>query len=132
MTMNESNVFKLDVISNSKYRTDRKHKKTQKNSSIVSQKNYLKMQTFRNSNWIKLWPHTNNTYNTILQLLLKFHSFEKTSDNWKPYKIDEKCFLFHVKSSFCSQDIYIVVLTIRSCRKRLDKKAKDNFKIYGI
>ena len=25
--------------------------------------------------------------------------------HWKPLKNDEKCFLFHLKSSFCSQDI---------------------------
>ena len=25
--------------------------------------------------------------------------------NWKPFKNDEKCFLFHLKSSFRSQDI---------------------------
>ena len=25
--------------------------------------------------------------------------------NRKPFKIGEKCFLFHLKSSFCSQDI---------------------------
>ena len=24
---------------------------------------------------------------------------------WKAFKSDEKCFLFHLKSSFCSQDI---------------------------
>ena len=24
---------------------------------------------------------------------------------WKPFKNDEKCFLFYLKSSFCSQDI---------------------------
>ena len=31
--------------------------------------------------------------------------------------IDEKWFLFHLKSSFCSQDIYIFVLTFCSCRE---------------
>ena len=31
-----------------------------------------------------------------------------------PFKNDEKCFLFHVKSSFCSQDIYIFILTFLS------------------
>ena len=35
----------------------------------------------------------------------------------KPYKNDEKCFLFHFQSSFPSQDIYIFVLIISSCRK---------------
>ena len=35
---------------------------------------------------------------------LKAHS-ETTLSNWKPFKNDEKCFLFHLKSYFCSQDI---------------------------
>ena len=26
-------------------------------------------------------------------------------DSLKPFKNDEECFLFHIKSSFCSQDI---------------------------
>ena len=26
---------------------------------------------------------------------------------WKSFKNDEKCFLFHLKSSFCSQDIQV-------------------------
>ena len=30
---------------------------------------------------------------------------EKIFDNWKPFKNDEKCFLFHLKSSFCAKDI---------------------------
>ena len=30
---------------------------------------------------------------------------ETIFDNWKPFKNDEKCFLFHLKSSFRSQDI---------------------------
>ena len=37
--------------------------------------------------------------------------------NWKPSKNDEKCFLFHLKSSFCSQDILVFVLTFWSCMK---------------
>ena len=36
---------------------------------------------------------------------------------WKPFKSDEKCFLFRLKSSFCSQDFEIFVLTFWSCRK---------------
>ena len=35
----------------------------------------------------------------------------------KPFKNDEKCFLFHLKSSFCSQDNYIFVLTFWSCSR---------------
>ena len=36
---------------------------------------------------------------------------------WKDFKNDEKCFLFHPRNSFCSQDIWILVLTFWSCRK---------------
>ena len=35
----------------------------------------------------------------------------------KPFKNDEKCFLFHLKSSLRSQDIYVFVTTFWSCRK---------------
>ena len=45
--------------------------------------------------------------NKILELrsseFLKLYS--QAWDNWKPFKNDEKCFLFHLKSSFRSQDI---------------------------
>ena len=58
---------------------------------------------------------------------LKLH-FHKT----KPFKNDENCFLFHLKSSFCSQDISIFALTFWSCRKRLDEKGVVSFKIYDV
>ena len=34
-------------------------------------------------------------------------------------KAHEKCFLFHLKSSFCSQDIYIFVFTFWLCRNNV-------------
>ena len=37
--------------------------------------------------------------------------------DWKPFKNDGKCFLFHLKSSFRSQDIKVFVTTFWSCRK---------------
>ena len=37
--------------------------------------------------------------------------------DWKPFKNDEKCFLFQLKSSFCSQDIYDFVTTFWSYRR---------------
>ena len=37
--------------------------------------------------------------------------------DWKPFKNDEKCFLFHLENSICSQDIYVFVMTFWSCRK---------------
>ena len=36
---------------------------------------------------------------------------------WKPFKNDEKWFLFHLKSSLRSQDISIFVLSFWQCRK---------------
>ena len=36
---------------------------------------------------------------------------------WNSFKIDEKCFLFHLKSSFRSQDISVFVMTFWSRRK---------------
>ena len=55
---------------------------------------------------------------------------EVTSNNWKPFKNDEQCFLFHCKRRFRSWDIYIFVLSFWLCKKRLDKKG--NFKIYDV
>ena len=37
--------------------------------------------------------------------------------NWKPLKNEEKCFLFHLKRSVHSQDIYFFVMTFWSCSK---------------
>ena len=42
---------------------------------------------------------------------------KKCSENIQPFKNDEKCFLFHLKSSFRSQDIVVFLLTLWSCRK---------------
>ena len=52
---------------------------------------------------------------------------------WKPFKDCEKCFLFHLESSFRSEDIQIFIFTFWSCRKkRLDWKDKVIFKIYDV
>ena len=42
---------------------------------------------------------------------------ETIFSNWKSFKNDEKWFLFHDKSSFRFQDIYVFVLTLWSCIK---------------
>ena len=48
---------------------------------------------------------------------------------WKPFKNDEKCFLFHFESSFQSQHIKIFVLNFWSCRKNdLIRKIRLNSK----
>ena len=51
---------------------------------------------------------------------------ETIFDNWKTFRSDKKCFLFHLKSSLCSQDIWIFLLTFWPCRKKV------NLKIYYI
>ena len=49
---------------------------------------------------------------------LKVHSqVWENFGNWNSFKNDEKCFSFHLKSSFHSQDIYIFVMTFWPCRK---------------
>ena len=37
--------------------------------------------------------------------------FETILGNWNLFKNDEKCFLFHLKSSFRFQDIYVFIMT---------------------
>ena len=61
----------------------------------------------------KISLHLNNT------LKVRLSSFKNVFYliQWKPFKSHEKYFLFHFKSSFCSQDIYIFVLTFCSYRK---------------
>ena len=54
-------------------------------------------------------------------LVQEAHRFEIIFDNWKPFKSDEKSFLFHPESSFCSH-----------ITKRLGKKNKVNFKFYEV
>ena len=47
--------------------------------------------------------------------------------NWKPFKNVEKFFLFHLKSSFCSQDIEVFVLTFgggETIPRTFSKKSK--------
>ena len=48
----------------------------------------------------------------------------------KSFKVDEKCYLFYVKSSFCSQDIYIFLLTFGYVEKRLVKNSMVNSRMY--
>ena len=44
---------------------------------------------------------------------------------WNPFKDDENCFLFHLKRSFRSQDVYVFVMIFWSCRKnRLIRKIR--------
>ena len=46
-----------------------------------------------------------------------------------PCKNDEKCFLFYLKSSFCSQDIQMIVLTFGHVETALISKIRSTLKI---
>ena len=52
--------------------------------------------------------------NSLKSRTLTFQKFFFNFLQWKPFKNDEKCFLFHLKSSFRSQDIWVFVLTFWS------------------
>ena len=47
--------------------------------------------------------------------------------NWKPFKNDEKFFLFHLKIFSWSQDIWTIVLTFWSCREMAGSKRLGYF-----
>ena len=70
--------------------------------------------------WTQSYREIFQIYNSVT---LKSNSQKKSSKKlsyllyWKSFENDEKCFLFHLKSSFCSQDIYVFVTTFWSCRK---------------
>ena len=55
--------------------------------------------------------------NILVMFLRCILRSETIFGSWKLFKNDEKGFLFHVNSSFCSQDIQVFVLTFWSCRK---------------
>ena len=52
--------------------------------------------------------------------------------NWKPFKNDEKCFLFNLKSSFRSQDIKFLSWLFGLVEKQLDEKNKIYFKTCDV
>ena len=53
--------------------------------------------------------------------------------HWKPFKSDEKCILFHLKSCFRSQYIWFYIIIFWSCRKNcFDQKDKNNFKNHDV
>ena len=55
---------------------------------------------------LNIVPKQNRALNIQATQHLKAHCKAWDNfDNWKHFKNDEKCFLLHLKSSFCSQDI---------------------------
>ena len=57
---------------------------------------------------------------------------ETVFGNWKLFKNDEKCFLFHLKNSISSQDISIFIWLFGHVAKRFDWKDNFNFKFYDV
>ena len=72
---------------------------------------------------------TKNKYFTgrVCYFISNFYFFTK----WYPFKNYEKCFLFHLKSSFCSWDIQVFVIFSLSTLSRF-KKANGSGIIYGV
>ena len=56
-------------------------------------------------------------YIVVLNVEGALSGLREFSCNWKPFKNDEKCFLFYLKSSFRSQDISVFVISFWSCIK---------------
>ena len=56
-------------------------------------------------------------YIVVLNVKGALSGLREFSGNWKPFKNDEKCFLFYLKSSFRSQDISVFVINFWSCIK---------------
>ena len=52
--------------------------------------------------------------------------------NESPLKMMKNAFLFHLKSFFRSQDVYVFALTFWSCSKEPWLKDKVNFKFYDV
>ena len=71
-------------------------------------------QIFQSSKKLQLRLENSNILVMFLRCTLRS---ETIFGSWKLFKNDEKGFLFHVNSSFCSQDIQVFVLTFWSCSK---------------
>ena len=57
---------------------------------------------------------------------------EAISDNWKPFKNFEKCFLFHVKGFFVCKVFTFLSWLFGHIWKCLDKKSKSDFKVCDV
>ena len=71
-------------------------------------------QIFQSSKKLQLRLENSNILVMFLRCTLRS---ETIFGSWKLFKNDEKGFLFHVNSSFCSQDMQVFALTFWSCSK---------------
>ena len=54
------------------------------------------------------------------------------STKWKPFKTYEKCFLFHLKSSFCSWDFWDLIFLSLTFHTFQIKKGKWKWNNFGV
>ena len=94
MTVNYLNfVFRIEVKTKSKYR-------------IL---NFV-FQFIKNTKWYfgytdLHWWHNSTFMCRVIRSKRCFYRFHRNIRNLKPFKSDEKCFLFNLKSSYCSKYI---------------------------
>ena len=87
------------------------------NHILLIFKNYLYQARENILNYVNYLLYISLNYINYIYIYRQTVRSKKIFDNWKPFKIDEKCFSFHLESSFRSQDIQIFVLTFWSRRK---------------
>ena len=77
--------------------------------------------------------YSNKLVFQVVYRLLRLSQVWYNFCNWKCFKKDEKCFLFHLKSSLKVLEIFnFLSWLFGHVEKRLDQKHEDNFKIYGV
>ena len=93
---------------------------------IIVMENHLSWYIYISSSPLFCFPSTGYV-KTLFEILIRHNSSTKLNNkksfhaaniHWKTFKNGEKCFLFHLKSSFRSQDIYVFVMTFWSCMKK--------------
>ena len=67
--------------------------------------------------WETCFSLVNVLFNEIQSRTLTFQKNLCYLLHWKPFKNDEKCFSFHFKSSFRSQNIEVFLMTFCACKK---------------
>ena len=87
------------------------------NHILLIFKNYLYQARENILNYVNYLLYISLNYINYIYIYRQTVRPKKIFDNWKPFKIDEKCFSFHLESSFRSQDIQIFILTFWSRRK---------------
>ena len=89
-------------------------------SALLAPNNKKKIHFFLNEK--NAWRYLSNCKNChhtrVMHLRIHLRTAVRSrtiSDNWKPFKNDEKYFLFHVKNYFCFWDVFFSDFSL--CRK---------------